>query len=218
MQETIFDPTVINIDAEAVDEPFEYFDPLLTEIKNIDIQNFNFEIFEKYIEELTADEFTELWNSKLLPVMQEINDKYLVVDLDEFAHSDTETNQIMTIKYIEFLMSVLPYKIVFAKYLKKPFASLLELNSWLDSRDISEDIGQLLEDEIVVIKNMYDLIKTTIYESKKTNKEFQQRIDKLASYIKYEEDFKNYFIDIVKDTENEKLKNLILKYYANEYI
>jgi len=218
MQETIFDPTVINIDAEAVDEPFEYFDPLLTEIKNIDIQNFNFEIFEKYIEELTADEFTELWNSKLLPVMQEINDKYLVVDLDEFAHSDTETNQIMTIKYIEFLMSVLPYKIVFAKYLKKPFASLSELSSWLDSRDISEDIGQLLEDEIVVIKNMYDLIKTTIYESKKTNKEFQQRIDKLASYIKYEKDFKNYFIDIVKDTEDENLKNLILKYYANEYL
>ncbi len=214
----IFDPTVMNIDTDVIDEPFEYMEPFLNQIKNIDIQDFDFDLFEKYVEEMNSDEFTEFLNSKLLPVLQEIDGKYLVVDIDEFEKSDTDAQQVMAIKYAEFLMSVLPYRIVFAKYLRKPFSSLSELASWLDTRDVSADLAKLLEDDIVVIKNMYNLIKNTIYEARKPNTEYKQRIDKLSSYIEYEKNFKEYFIGIVQDTEQENLKNLILKYYSNEYL
>ena len=214
----IFDPTVMNIDTNMIDEPFEFMEPFLSQIKNIDIQDFDFDLFEKYVEEMNSDEFTEFLNSKLLPVLQEIDSKYLVVDIDEFEKSDTDAQQVMAIKYAEFLMSVLPYRIVFAKYLRKPFSSLSELASWLDTRDVSADLAKLLEDDIVVIKNMYNLIKNTIYEARKPNAEYKQRIDKLSSYIEYEKNFKEYFIGIVQDTEQENLKNLILKYYSNEYL
>ena len=214
----IFDSSIMNIDADTIDEPFEYMDQLLKQITTIDIQDFDFELFEKYVEELDSTEFNEFWNSKMLPVIREIDSKYMVVDIDEFENSDTNAKQIMTSKYIEFLMSVLPYKIIFAKYIRKPFNSISELATWLDTRDVSKDLTNLLNEDIIVIKNMYSLIKNTIYDAKKSNAEYKQRINKLSSYIEYEKNFKEYFIGIVQDTEQENLKNLILEYYSNEYL
>ena len=217
MQETVFDPTVINIDTNSIDEPFEYLYPFFQQIKDINIKDFDFEIFKKYIEELNTDEFEILWDEKIRALMQKIDDTYLTVDLEDLEKSDAESRQIAFIKYIEFLMNVLPYKIVFAKYIKRPFKTLTELENWLSGQDISNDLAQLLDEDVEVIKNMYNLIKTTILGSRRSVAEHKQRIEKLKSFIDHENDFKNYFISIVEDTDNENLKNLILKYYENEY-
>ena len=217
MQETVFDPTVIDIDTNSIDEPFEYLYPFFQQIKDININNFNFEIFKKYIEELSPEEFETLWDEKIRNLLQMINDSYLTVDIEDLEKSDAETRQIAFVKYVEFLMNVLPYKIVFGKYIEKPFKSLTELDNWLSEQDISNDLAQLLEEDIAVIKNMYNLIKTSILSSRRSATEYKQRVEKLRSFISHENDFKNYFISIVEDTDNENLKNLILKYYENEY-
>ena len=217
MQETVFDPTVIDIDTSSIDEPFEYLYPFFQQIKDININNFNFEIFKKYIEELSPEEFEILWDEKIRNLSQVINDNYLTVDMEDLEKSDAEARQIAFVKYVEFLMNVLPYKIVFGKYIKKPFKSLTELDNWLSEQDISNDLAQLLEEDIAVIMNMYNLIKTSILSGKRSATEYKQRAEKLKSFINHENDFKNYFINIVEDTDNENLKNLILKYYENEY-
>ena len=218
MQETVFDPTVINIDTNSIDEPFEYLYPFFQQIKDINIKDFNFEIFEKYIEELSLDEYETLWDEKIRSLLQEINSNYLIIDTEDLEKSDTKTCQIAFIKHIEFLMDTLPYKVIFAKYIKKPFKSLTELENWLSEQDISNDLAQLLEEDIVIVKNMYNLIKTTILGSKRSVAEHKQRVEKLKTFINHENDFKIHFINIVKDTDNENLKNLILEYYKNEYL
>ena len=216
--DTIFDPTVINIDVEAIDEPFEYLDQFFDQIKNIDITDFNFDIFEKYITELSDADYAQLYDSKIKDILTSIDDSYLTVDIDEFDAADTEANKVMFVKYIEFLMDTLPYKIVFAEYIKKPFNTLSELEDWLAGKNISEDLAKILESHITIINNMYNLIKTTIKMTKKPSKEYQQRADKLKYYLDYENNFKDYFIGLIEDTDNERLKNLILKYYGCEYV
>ena len=189
MQETVFDPTVINIDTNSIDEPFEYLYPFFQQIKDINIKDFDFEIFKKYIEELNTDEFEILWDEKIRALMQKIDDTYLTVDLEDLEKSDAESRQIAFIKYIEFLMNVLPYKIVFAKYIKRLFKTLTELENWLSGQDISNDLAQLLDEDVEVIKNMYNLIKTTILGSRRSVAEHKQRIEKLKSFIDHENDF-----------------------------
>jgi len=216
--DTIFDPTVINIDVEAIDEPFEYLDQFFDQIKNINITDFNFDIFEKYITELSDADYVQLYDSKIKDILTSIDDSYLTVDIDEFDAADTEANKVMFVKYIEFLMDTLPYKIVFAEYIKKPFNTLSELEDWLADKNISEDLAKILESHITIINNMYNLIKTTIKMTKKPSKEYQQRADKLKYYLDYENNFKDYFIGLIEDTDNERLKNLILKYYGCEYV
>ena len=212
-----FDPTIIDLTDIANESEFEYFEPFVKQIYNINIKDFDFDIFKKYVEELTSEEFDKLWDEKFNDLMKYINDNYLVVDLDEFEKSESSVKQVMFIEYIEFLMKVLPYKVVFAKYIKKRFDNLNQLEDWLSNKQISNDLALLLEEDIVIINNMYNMIRNTIAESKKAE-DYLQRADKLKSYIEYESNFRDYFISIVEDTEDEKLKDLILKYYDCEFI
>ncbi len=211
-----FDPTILDLTDQINEGQFEYFEPFLKEIKEINIKDFNFDIFKKYIEELNPDEFEHLWSKDLEDLMHFIDENYLIVDIEEFEKSDIDVKQIMFIEYIEFLMNVLPYKVVFAKYIKKPFKNLTELENWLDNKNISNDLALLLEEDITIINNMYNLIKSTISTSRKAV-EYMQRAEKLKSYIEYESNFRDYFIGIVEDTDNEMLKHLILKYYESEF-
>jgi len=213
----ILDPTVLDLDANTIDDPFEYFDPFIEQIKNINIRDFDFDIFKKYVEELSVDEFEQLWKNKIFPVLQVIDENYLIVDIEEFEKSAPDVKQVMLVEYIEFLMSVLPYKVVFAKYIKKPFKSLTDLENWLSDKNIANDLALLLQEDVTIINNMFSLIKTTIASSKKAD-EYNQRAEKLKSYIEYENNFRDYFIGIVEDTDNEMLKNLILKYYESEFL
>ncbi|HIP33459.1 MAG TPA: hypothetical protein EYG89_01705, partial [Bacteroidia bacterium] len=87
MQETVFDPTVINIDTNSIDEPFEYLYPFFQQIKNINIKDFNLDIFKKYIEELNSEEFDTLWDENIRPLLQKIDDEYLTVDLEDLEKS-----------------------------------------------------------------------------------------------------------------------------------
>ena len=217
MQE-IFDPTVNNIDTDAIDEPFEYLYPFLEQIENININDFSFDIFEKYINELSDSDYQKLYDSKLKLLLDDIDNNFLTVDVDEFEEANIDANKVMFIKYVEFLMDTLPYKVVFAEYIREPFSSLSDLEKWLAGRDISEDLENILLTYINIINNMYDLIKNTIDTTKKLNKEYKQRVDKLKYYLDYENNFKDYFIGIVADTDNDKLKNLILNYYGSEYV
>ena len=212
-----FDPTIIDLTDIANESEFEYFEPFVKQIYDINIKDFDFDIFKKYVEELTSEEFDKLWDEKFNDLMKYINDNYLVVDLDEFEKSESSVKQVMFIEYIEFLMKVLSYKVVFAKYIKKRFDNLNQLEDWLSNKQISNDLALLLEEDIVIINNMYNMIRNTIAESKKAE-DYLQRADKLISYIEYESNFRDYFISIVEDTEDEKLKDLILKYYDCEFI
>jgi len=214
-----FDPTVLNIDEEAIEEPYEYFNSLIQQVNDVNIQDFDYELFEKYTNELTEKEFEQVWNKKFIDMLNNIDDKYLAIDIDEFEESDSESKRIMLNKLIEFMMYVLPYKIVFSKIIKNKFSTINDLSSWIDKQDISELVSDAIEENIKVVNNMYNLIKNTIDENNKKNiDEYRQRLLKLRNVLEYENSFKDYFINLVKGTEDSKLKSLILKYYENSYV
>ena len=212
-----YDPTVLNIDETVIDDPFEYMKPFIDQIKNINIRDFDYELFEKNINEMNDDDFEHFFQEYMIPVLQEIDDKYLLVDFNEFEVSNTDAKKVLLNEYIKFLMQELPYDIIFAHYINKPFNKLTEVDQWLAIHDISKDLSDIIDQQIITIKNTYNLINNEINTSKRVKNDYKSRAEKLASVINHTINTKEYFKEILNSTENSQLRDLILRYVENEF-
>ena len=214
-----YDSTVEQIDMDTIQDDFVYLDPFISQIKNIDIQDFDYDIFQRYIEDIRDDRFETPWDEKLLPLLKYIDENYLITDYNEYEGLTPGQKKFMFLRTIKFLMLTLPYTIFFGRVLKKQFNTLTELENWLRKNDIESKLIQAIEHESIAISNIYSVIKQTIHSStkKKIVEEYGDQANKLKEIIDYEKDFIEYFVGVIEDTDEEKLVHLLLKYYESEY-
>ena len=195
----------------------------LQSVKNLDVKDFSYTIFEEDINKLNDQEFEYFWAKFFLPWLNNINNEYLDIDIDQFKFqlSSALEKRYLIKKITHFIMQLIPYMIL-KKILQK-----LNLSDYNETMDYFDD---LYEHDPIKIKNL--LIKeineviqyssnflTTIGDVIKSSKKdtLENLIGLLDNQISKQNDYYLILKEIINNTTNEKLYELIKIYLQNDF-
>jgi len=224
----------INFDGEDFDiTPFEarkpsedimyFLDKDLEYLRDLDIQNFNFNIFEDDLDKLNDNEFEFFWKRFFLPWLHKIDENYLSIGVEDFQFqlSNSSEKRFLIKKLIHFVMLFLPY-IAISKVLEK--AGIETLSQARDEFQFYETHDSFLRTSIIEsldysIEKLNNLIKSLKSFSKITKKgELGYSVDILEDQTRKQQYYTEIFKNIINRTSAEKLNNLVKLYIEKDFI
>ena len=195
----------------------------LQNIRNLNIKDFSYVVFEEDINRLNDSEFEYFWSKFFLPWLNYIDENYLDISIEQFKFQLTSTleKRYLIKKIIHFIMFLLPYMIL-KKILQKK--NLTDYNETIEYfKDIykynPKEIKQLFIKEIDEIiqysTNFLNTITQVIKSSKKDT--LENLIGLLDNQISKQNDYYLILKDIIYNTPTDKLMSLIGQYLDNDF-
>jgi hypothetical protein len=195
----------------------------LQNIYNLNIKDFSFVIFEEDINRLNDSEFEYFWKKFFIPWLENIDENYLDINVEDFKFQlgSTLEKRYLIKKIVHFIMYMLPYLILKKITERKKFISYDETMSYFkdlyenNPNEIKKLILREIDEIIKYSNNFLNSIQSVIKSSKKDT--IDNVIDILQDQISKQNEYYQIFKDIINNTINEKLLNLILDYYENDF-
>lgn len=193
-----------------------YMKESINTIKNIDIKNFNYIVFEEDLDNMYKSEFYEFFNDQIIPLIEYLN-QYIFIDLDMLYDEPYRVKQVFVKNIIRFFMNTLPY-IYMKGYLRSSDAEGLH-----DSLDLLDgDLKTKIIEQISLSKEQYanfngvmDNIEETITNDKKRAK-FTEMLTLLDQNMVNKIKLLDYFSSIISNSGNDGLKELCKTYLKND--
>jgi len=211
------DPVIVKINNTDTYNNYDYITSFFDKIKDVNITDFDFEIFKEYITELTEKDFNKLWDDVILDTLKYIEDNYIFLETDKFELIDTtKIKKNLLIRVIEFIMDKFPYDVFYKHVMPKELTSVNEVQNWLD--DNEDDLRNIIIEELRVIetniRSAETIIKLAIDDVKKAaNREkYKDRMSYINKVVNINSKYNEYFISLIQDTSIDKLKDLLVKY------
>ncbi len=203
---------------EILDDRFAYVEYILEAVKNLDIKNFNFVIFEEDIDNMSVLEFDiyyeDVFINKIIPAMQH----YLNIDISYFDNQSSVNKRGVIKSIVKFYTTFLPYN-----YLKQYISSKGTENKYDALELIDSNIRQVLSDSIVNSKTEYgnflklmNNVKSSLSTDKKKDK-FDSMLNILDSNIGDKVKMNDYFGSIIQTSSTDSLIELCKLYIKNDY-
>ncbi len=203
---------------EILDNRFAYVEYILDAVRNLDIKNFNFVIFEEDIDNMSILEFDIYYNdifiNKIIPAMQ----NYLNIDISYFDDQSSVNKRGVIKSIVKFYTTFLPYN-----YLKQFISSKATENKYDALELIDSNIRQVLADCILNSKTEYNNflklmtnVKANLSTDKKKDK-FDSMLNILDSNIGDKVKMNDYFGSIIQTSSSDSLIDLCKLYIKNDY-
>lgn len=203
---------------EILDDRFAYVEYILEAVKNLDIKNFNFVIFEEDVDNMSVLEFDiyyeDVFINKIIPAMQH----YLNIDISYFDNQSSVNKRGVIKSIVKFYTTFLPYN-----YLKQYISSNGTENKYDALELIDSNIRQVLSDSIVNSKTEYgnflklmNNVKSSLSTDKKKDK-FDSMLNILDSNIGDKVKMNDYFGSIIQTSSTDSLIELCKLYIKNDY-
>lgn len=203
---------------EILDNRFAYVEYILDAVRNLDIKNFNFVIFEEDIDNMSVLEFDIYYNdifiNKIIPAMQ----NYLNIDISYFDDQSSVNKRGVIKSIVKFYTTFLPYN-----YLKQFISSKATENKYDALELIDSNIRQVLADCILNSKTEYNNflklmtnVKANLSTDKKKDK-FDSMLNILDSNIGDKVKMNDYFGSIIQTSSSDSLIDLCKLYIKNDY-
>ncbi len=203
---------------EILDNRFAYVEYILDAVRNLDIKNFNFVIFEEDIDNMSILEFDIYYNdifiNKIIPAMQ----NYLNIDISYFDDQSSVNKRGVIKSIVKFYTTFLPYN-----YLKQFISSKTTENKYDALELIDSNIRQVLADCILNSKTEYNNflklmtnVKANLSTDKKKDK-FDSMLNILDSNIGDKVKMNDYFGSIIQTSSSDSLIDLCKLYIKSDY-
>ena len=195
----------------------------LQNIKELNIKDFSYVIFEEDINRLNDSEFEYFWSKFFLPWLNYIDENYLDIEIDQFKFqlSNTLEKRYLIKKIVHFIMFLLPYMILKKIINKKNLTDFNETLLYFKEmfNDNPKEIKSLLLKEIDEViqysNNFLNTISQVIKSSKKDT--LENLIGLLDSQVSKQNDYYLILKEIIQNTTNEKLFALVGQYLDNDF-
>lgn len=190
----------------------KYFD----EINALDIKNFNTLLFKEDFQNLTEDEFYDVYNS----IIDEIIERNMF-DFELLMNPEqTEFTATNFIDFIDFYMHTLPY--VYLKNILAKFESIPEFYEYMmdDKNNIKTDLKEEALRTINLNSKFTGLVRdlgTNIVSAKNKDK-YNSIVGLLDLSINTKKDLFNKYIELIDNVSISQLQDLITKYITNDPI
>ena len=224
INEKINDISITKVEAvKPNDDILFIYSNELQNIYNLNIKDFSFVIFEEDINRLNDSEFEYFWKKFFIPWLENIDENYLDINVEDFKFQlgSTLEKRYLIKKIVHFIMYMLPYLILKKITERKKFISYDETMSYFkdlyenNPNEIKKLILREIDEIIKYSNNFLNSIQSVIKSSKKDT--IDNVIDILQDQISKQNEYYQIFKDIINNTINEKLLNLILDYYENDF-
>ncbi len=189
---------------------YKYFE----EIQNIDIKGFNTMLFKEDIQNLTEEEFDEIYNSIIEEILElNIFDFELLLESGQTIF--TKTN---FIDFIDFYMHTLPY--VYLKNILTKYESIPDFYEYLmdDATTIKTDLKNEAKHTIELNDKFGGLVKNlgaNITAAKNKDK-YNSIVGLLDRSLNSKKDLYLKYIDLLDNIVLDDLRNLITKYIESD--
>ena len=198
------------------DHGYEYYlQKPIQQIKDLDIKNFNFIIFEEDIDNMEADEFKNFYDNWFIPAIEYLNN-YLDIDISTIQFKTFRLKQIFVKNIIKFVMNTLPYT-YFKNYL-----NTCSVESFHEALDHLDGIKEKLLEQVYALNKQYtnfvelmSNIEDTIANEKKRN-QFNDMLTLLDTNMDSKFKITEYQKHVIQDTPEQSLKDLMKKYLQND--
>jgi len=191
-------------------------------IKDLDIYNFNYIVFEEDIDNMVYIEFDQYFRTDFIEILDFFNE-YLYIDVEAISNLENNTNSIemhkmMVKNIIKFLMMILPYthlKGMLSKHEIEGFHEALETVSTITIKEqIIKEI-ELAKSEQNNFNNLMSNIQETITNKNKKDK-FTDMIQVLDVNIQEKIKVFDYYISIINSSGRESLSELLKLYIKKD--
>ena len=191
-------------------------------IKDLDIYNFNYIVFEEDIDNMVYIEFDQYFRTDFIEILDFFNE-YLYIDVEAISNLENNTNSIemhkmMVKNIIKFLMMILPYthlKGVLSKHEIEGFHEALEVVSTITIKDQIINEIELAKSEQHNFNNLMSNIQETITNKNKKDK-FTDMIQVLDVNIQEKIKVFDYYISIINSSGRESLSELLKLYIKKD--
>jgi hypothetical protein len=197
-------------------------------LRDLNIQYFNFTIFENDLDKLNDSEFSYFWEKFFENWINDINENYLDINLEsfEFQLGTLSEKKFLIKKISHFIMQNLPYLV-----LKNIFKDLgineeHEAKSYLQNLKNDQDfnLSRIKEFRQLIIKNLekpneklVNLIQSLNSFTKISKKgELEHTFELLKKQQSQQEVYVELFKIIIRNTEIDKLIDLCIKYLEED--
>jgi len=181
-------------------------------LRDFDIKNFNYYMFEDDIDNMTPGEFEWWYKAAFEPWLQNLDENYLDIEYDDLSmyFKNPEEKILFLKKFVNFIMFFLPFQII--KYFLKS-NGFDNLNSYLETIDsgadgtraliqLRTDLINIIDEEISRVDNFVSTLATFEKVAKKNLVE--SSIDLLDNHIKK----RNYFLEVFKEIISRAFKKI----------
>jgi len=187
-------------------------------LRDFDIKNFNYYLFEDDIDNMTQGEFEWWYKAAFEPWLQNLDEYYIDIEYDDlvryFANPDEKI--LFLKKFINFIMFFFPFQILKQFLKNKGYDDLNDYLLELKDDNINGliqlriDILDIIDDEI----NRVDNFVTTLAAFEKVAKKtlVESSVNLLDDHIKKRNYFLGIFKEIISNTDMEKFLALLEKY------
>ena len=195
----------------------------LKNIKDLNIKDFSYIIFEEDINKLNDSEFEYFWAKFFIPWLNFIDENYLDIEIDKFKFqlSSTLEKRYLIKKIVHFIMFLLPYMILKKILQKEKLTNFDETINYFktiyenDPKKIKKLFIREIEEIITYSSNFLNTISQVIKSSKKDT--LENMIGLLNSQILKQNDYYLILKEIIYNTTNDKLIALIGQYLDNDF-
>ena len=190
---------------------------------NFDIKNFNYVIFENDLELINDGEFEYFWKKFFLLFLDNLNENYLENNIEDFQFqlSNTYEKRFLVKKIIHFIMLFFPYYIFKDMIVEKEFENKNDAISYInfladnEPKELRNKLISLMENAIKKSENFLNSIQQLSKFSKKN--ELEDSLTLLEDQLKKQDVYIKLFIEMINNTEIDKLKNLLIKYLEKDF-
>lgn len=201
---------------EKEDELLYYMQDAIDTIKNLDIKNFNYIVFEEDLDNMYKTEFNNFFNKYVIDLINYFN-KYLAIELTDVQEEPYRVKLRFVKNIVRFIMNTLPY-IYMKGYLENQ--NIEGLHDALDS--FNDDLRDNLISQITKSQNQYktfsnlmeDIEDTITNEKKKTK--FNGMLTILDSSMENKKLLLDYYKSIIQNSGHDGLKELCTLYVKND--
>lgn len=213
------DHTDLTLDSklEVMDQgQFYYMQEALNNIKELNIQNFNYIVFEEDLDNMYKSEFEEFYRTQIIPTFEYLK-QYIDIDTEIVHDEPYRIKHIFVKNIVRFIMNTLPYI-----YMKE-FLETKDVEGMHDAFDEFNDdikiniITQINKshEQFENFNSMMTDIGGGITNDKKRGK-FNGMLGLLDSSINNKSKLLDYYVSVIQNSGSDNLKELFKTYVRND--
>ena len=196
-------------------EHMYYMQDTLDSIKNLDIKNFNYIVFEEDLDNMYKTEFLRFFTDNIVPLLS--NFHYLSIDTLDLEDEPYRVKLVFTKNIIRFIMNTLPYIYIKELLEDKDISGLHDALDVFDTNTQQKIINQIshAQKQYQSFSSMMEEIEDTITNEKKKNK-FNEMLSLLDISMSNKSKLLDYYKSIIQNTGEDSLKPLVKLYLTND--
>jgi len=198
-----------------------YMKPYKDKIRDLDIRNFNYIVFDEDINNMIYDEFKNYYTTDFSKIIELMNE-YIFIDTDLIKNMEDNSTDLTKIKtYVKnvtkFYMMTLPY-IHLKDIIPSDIKGFHDVLDFINDCNVIELIIKSIDKNIEEQNNFYKLMKNV--QDEIVNNKKKDKMDDMTKVLEININEKikvfEYYKSLIKLSSNEKLKDLLKQYIKND--